>query len=109
MNQGICQPEQELRERREKELRRFEKGDYITRLIMGGWKTATGYFKLIYIPTGATEDGHTGERKERFQACLTWEFARESGRMYEGYKFNPFPLYEAVDKAFSDALKVWWG
>jgi len=99
--------EEEFRARREKEAREYEKGKYIARLIMGGYKVAHGYFKLIHIPTGVTEDRHTGDKKEIKQACLVWSFEKDSKDVYPGYKFNPFPLDDVVDMVFSDVEKVW--
>jgi len=92
--------EEEFRARREKETRRYESGVEITRGSL--W----GKFKLNYIPTGITEESHTGEKKERRQACFKWRIYRGRNLIESGYKFNPFPLEDAVDFAFSGVEKV---
>ncbi|MBM3233461.1 hypothetical protein FJZ19_00020 [Candidatus Pacearchaeota archaeon] len=92
--------ESEFRARREQEAKKYEQGVEIAR------GNLTGRFRLDYIPTGVTEDPHTGERKERKQARLSWEIYRENNLIDSGYKFNPFPLEDAVELVFSGVEKI---
>jgi hypothetical protein len=94
--------EEEFRARREEEAKRYEAGVKIIR------RNLWGKFKLYYIPTGITEDSHTGEKKERRQACFKWRVYRGRNLVYSGYKFNPFPLEDAVDLAFSEVERSHW-
>jgi hypothetical protein len=87
--------DEEFRAVREREITEYEKGKKVER------NGVTGRFTLFYIPVGKVVDAHTGKERNAGQACLAWEFDKQGRCLDWGYKFNPFPLDDAVDLAFS--------
>ena len=57
-------------------------------------------FQLKYLKPVPHNDAHTGERKEVRVACLFWRIYEDRKVKETGYKFNPFPLEEAVEGVF---------
>jgi len=87
--------DEDFRARREREIAEYEQGKKVER------NGVTGRFTLFYIPIGKVVDAHTGKERNAGQACLAWEFYKQGICLDWGYKFNPFPLEDAVDSVFS--------
>ena len=79
---------------REKQEEIFLSGKYFRRRSSGV------RFQLKYLKPVPHNDAHTGERKEVRVACLSWVIYQGRKKIETGYKFNPFPLEEAVEEVF---------
>lgn len=87
-------------EKQEEEIRLYREGKTIER------DGIRGDFQLCYLYSGNHIDAYTQKSREVRVPYLSWEFYINGKLIHSGGKFNPFPLEEAVELAFSTARKI---